>query len=189
MPNASDAQRPFLIYLLGSPGVGKYTVASEIAAATGAVVVDNQLINHPVLALFDWDGVSTLPREIWQHIAPIREAVLAAIEEIAPHSMSYVLTNALEDDAAGAALFHRIRDIATARGAEFLPVLLTCDLAEQSRRVTSPDRKQRLKLSDPDQLREYVASTRMYTPTDPNLLTLDTTDLTPSQATDAILQR
>ena len=188
MADAPDEQHPFLIYLLGSPGVGKYTVASEIAAATGAVVVDNQLINHPVMALFAWDGVSILPREIWQPIATIRGSVLTAMADLAPRSISYVLTNALEDDAEGAALFHRIRDVAASRDAVFLPVLLTCDLVEQSRRVTSPDRRRRLKISDPSQFRDYMASTRMYIPTDPRLLMLDNTDLSARQAAGEILR-
>src|SRR5205823_1624179 len=50
---------PFIVYLLGYPGVGKYTVARALAAQTGAVVIDNQLINNPILALFD--GALDLP--------------------------------------------------------------------------------------------------------------------------------
>jgi shikimate kinase len=40
---------PAVIYLIGIPGVGKYTIAKEISRLTGARVVDNQLINLPVI--------------------------------------------------------------------------------------------------------------------------------------------
>ncbi|MEV6523317.1 hypothetical protein AB0M43_15305 [Longispora sp. NPDC051575] len=182
-----DEFAPHIVYLLGSPGVGKYTVGRALAARSGAVVVDNQLINHPVLALFAWDGRSDLLSAIWGPIGRIRAEVLTVMKHLTPTSISYVLTNALENDAAGHAVFSRIRDLAATRGAEFVPVMLTCDLDEQCRRVTSPQRRQRLKLSDPDQLREYLASTAMYLPDDPRLLTLDTTDLSPEHTAGAIL--
>ena len=34
-----------IIYLTGKPGVGKYTIAKELAAKYGFIVCDNQLIN------------------------------------------------------------------------------------------------------------------------------------------------
>jgi hypothetical protein len=116
--STGDPHSTYVIYLLGYPGVGKYTIATEIAAMTGAVVVDNQLINHPVLTLLDWDGVSMLPPEIWRPIGQIREAVLAVLEDVAPRSISYVLTNALEDGPEGDALFGCPRLGVSAGGAE-----------------------------------------------------------------------
>jgi hypothetical protein len=37
--------RNTIIYLIGIPAVGKYTIAKEIGRMAGAKVVDNQLIN------------------------------------------------------------------------------------------------------------------------------------------------
>ncbi|GIF99449.1 hypothetical protein [Catellatospora citrea] len=189
MSAAGQPSHPYLIYLLGYPGVGKYTIAAEIATMTGAVVVDNQLMNHPVLTLLGWDGVSILPRETWRYVAGIREALLRVLEDLAPRSISHVLTNALEDGPEGAVVFARIRQVAAARDAVFLPVVLTCDPAEQARRVTGVERARRLKLTDPEQLRAYMATTDMYVPIDPHLFTLDTTDLSPARAAEAILHR
>jgi hypothetical protein len=46
---------PSIIYLLGSPAVGKLTVAKAIAWINGAAVVDNQLINLPIFTLLtEW---------------------------------------------------------------------------------------------------------------------------------------
>jgi hypothetical protein len=135
--------------MLGSPGVGKRTIALALARRTGAVVIDNQTVNIPVMALFDWDGRSLLPPQIWAYMSQIRGALLSALQDVAPRNLSYVLTNALEQDDESEALFTRVRDIATAREAPFVPVLLTCELQVQLRRVASEDRVARLKMSDP----------------------------------------
>jgi dephospho-CoA kinase len=37
-----------IIYLTGKPGVGKYTIAKELAANHGFIVCDNQMINNPI---------------------------------------------------------------------------------------------------------------------------------------------
>src|SRR5215510_6248325 len=50
-----------IIYLIGVPAVGKYTVAKEIGRMTGAKVVDNQLINFPVYSVIGYDGTANFP--------------------------------------------------------------------------------------------------------------------------------
>lgn len=45
-----------IIYLTGKPGVGKYTIAKELAANHGFIVCDNQLINNPIFELLQYDG-------------------------------------------------------------------------------------------------------------------------------------
>jgi MoxR-like ATPase len=47
-----------IIYLIGIPAVGKYTVARAIGRLTGAKVVDNQLINLPVFSVLGYDGTA-----------------------------------------------------------------------------------------------------------------------------------
>jgi len=81
-----------VVFLLGYPGVGKRTVGSELAEILDGVLVDNQLINIPLLTLFKWDGKSPIPMEIWDRVAPIREAVLghhrrpgAKVEQLCVH--------------------------------------------------------------------------------------------------------
>ena len=51
-----DAHETCVVFLLGYPGVGKRTVGSHLADLLGGVLVDNQLINIPLLTLFKWDG-------------------------------------------------------------------------------------------------------------------------------------
>src|ERR1041384_2438716 len=50
-----------IIYLIGIPAVGKYTVAREIGRMTGARVVDNQLVNTPVFSVLGYDGTAAVP--------------------------------------------------------------------------------------------------------------------------------
>jgi predicted kinase len=181
--------RPSLIYLLGYPGVGKYTVATEIAKLNGAVVVDNQVVNHPILILMRWDATSDLPPGTLDRAAPTREAVLSALEEIAPRDLSYVLTNVLDDSEESRALYARVKQVAARRGSVFLPVLLTCDREEQLRRVTAAERIARFKIADPEKVDEDVRSTPLFVPDDPELLRLDTTDLAPAEAAAEVLRQ
>jgi len=182
-------KRSSIVYLLGYPGVGKYTVARELAKLTGAVVVDNQLVNYPILALLRWDGMSKLPPGTLDRAAPIRAAVFSALEEIAPRDTSYVLTNVLADDEESRAIYERVRDIAARRGSVFLPVLLTCDRGEQLRRVASPERAARFKVRDARGVAELMESMRLLVPDDPELLTIDTTALGPAEAAARIAER
>lgn len=41
-----------VVFLLGYPGVGKRTLGSQLADLLGGVLVDNQLVNVPLLTLF-----------------------------------------------------------------------------------------------------------------------------------------
>ncbi|MFN8169879.1 MAG: hypothetical protein U0S36_14020 [Candidatus Nanopelagicales bacterium] len=174
------ASRTSLVYLLGSPGVGKRTVADALHRRTGAIVLDNHRINLPIMSLFDWDGRERLPPEIWGYVDRVRDSVLDALAEIAPPDASYVLTNALE--VTHLAWLRRIEGIAQARGSVFVPVLLECELEEQLRRVATEDRVQRLKLSDPDHAREFIAGTEFYRPDGPTSLVLDTTERSPEES-------
>lgn len=173
-----------LVYLLGSPGVGKRTVAEALSARTGAIVLDNHRINLPIMSLFNWNGSERLPAGIWGYVNTIRSAVLDALADIAPRDASYVLTNALEVGYEG--WFDRIEGIARARGSVFVPVLLECELEEQMRRVASEDRVVRLKLSDPEYAREFIAGTEFFRPDGPDALVIDTTHGSPDDTAAAI---
>ncbi|MFN8911956.1 MAG: hypothetical protein ACK5V4_04210, partial [Alphaproteobacteria bacterium] len=61
-----------IIYLLGFAGVGKLTIAKELAKITGAKVVDNHLINNPVFHILDNDGIIPLLDAVWAKTRAIR---------------------------------------------------------------------------------------------------------------------
>lgn len=65
-----------IIYLIGKPGVGKYTIAEELAAKHGFIVCDNQLVNHPIFELLQYNGYATIPDFAWDSIDRIRTEIL-----------------------------------------------------------------------------------------------------------------
>lgn len=164
-----------IVFMLGYPGVGKRTVGTHLAQILDAVLVDNSLINIPLLTLFRWDGKVAIPMEIWERVKPIRAAVLGTIEDLAPKTNSYVFTDVLKDDPDGATEYVDVRSLAERRGSLFLPVLLDCDVDEQVRRIDTPDRRARLKGSDPEGYRLHRQHTRLFVPPSEHLLRLDTT--------------
>ncbi len=166
--------------------MGKRTVASHLAVLLDGVLVDNQLINIPLLTLFKWDGKVQLPKEIWVRANLIREAVLGTIEDLAPASNSYVFTNVLKDDEEGASHYDRIRSLAQRRGSLFLSVMADCEVDEQVRRIDTPDRVARLKGSDPEAYRRYRNDTKLFKPSPGETLHVDTTTITPRQNAETI---
>ena len=166
-----------VVFLLGYPGVGKRTVGLHLAELIDAVLVDNQLINIPLLTLFRWDGKESIPMEIWDRVVPIREAVLGTIEDLAPESNSYIFTNVLQDDEDGASHYESIRSLAHRRGSLFLSVMLDCDVDEQVSRIDNPDRIALLKGSDPEGYRWHRHHTELLQPPADEVMYVDTTSI------------
>lgn len=175
-----------IIYLIGWPGVGKLTVARELAAHTGWRVVDNHLVNDPIFHVVGADGIKPLPEGTRELVRQVRAAVYQAMTHLAPPDLGFILTNVLFDEEPHRQVFAQVESIAEHRGALLLPVLLTCDEQELRQRIVSPGRAGRLKPRTTDVLDQY--STRVQLPIDhPALLTLDTTHLAPERAVKAIL--
>jgi len=53
-----------IIYLIGNPGCGKYTIAQEICKH-GFTLCDNHLINNPIFSLLNYNKI---PDYEWQSI-------------------------------------------------------------------------------------------------------------------------
>ena len=180
-----------IIYLIGIPAVGKYTVAKEIGRLTGAKVVDNQLINTPVFSVVGYDGTAAFPfpRGAWAHIETIRRAVFATIREFCPPDDSFVLTNVLDASVPGdKVLFRRIERLAQQRQAGFFPVWLTCDAERLRQRRDTPERRARLKEIDVTTIAWYLQEFEVLRVPHPNALTLDTSHCGPGQTAQRILE-
>jgi shikimate kinase len=184
----SDGFETCVVFMLGYPAVGKRTVGQKLADLLDGVLIDNQLIHHPVLALFRWDGKSPLPPEIWERTDPIRDTVLDAIEDLAPRSNSYVFTNCLEDGDWAAAQYDTVRSLAHRRSSLFLAVMLRCDVDEQVRRIDTPDRIALMKGSDPEGYRWHRQHVTLFQPAAEEVLHVDTTSTEPAQNAKRIYQ-
>lgn len=182
----TDGYDTCVVFMLGYPGFGKRTVGGHLAELLDGVLVDNQLINKPLLTLFKWDGKFPIPMEIWERVRPIREAVLGTIEDLAPKSNSYVFTNVLNDDEDGASQYDRIRSLAERRGSLFLSVMLDCDVEEQVRRMDTPDRIALMKGSDPEGYRRHRHQTNLFQPPSDEVVHIDTTTVDPRRNAETI---
>jgi shikimate kinase len=180
-----------IIYLIGIPAVGKYTVAKEIRRLTGAKVVDNQLINIPVFSVVGYDGTSAFPfpQGAWAHIETIRRAVFTVIRDFCPPDDSFVLTNVLDARVPGdKALFRRIERLAKQRKAEFFPVWLSCDAETLRQRKDTPERRARFKEIDLTTIAWWLQEFEVLRVPHPNALTLDTSHCRPGQTAQRILE-
>jgi predicted kinase len=180
-----------IIYLIGIPAVGKYTVAKEIGRMTGARVVDNQLINTPVFSVLGYDGTDAFPfpQGAWAQIEKIHRAVLAVIRDLCPPDASFVFTNTLDArEPLDKAWFRRIERLASQRGAGFFPVWLTCEAAVIRQRKNTPDRRARLKDIDLTNISRWTEEVEVLRVPHPNALTVYTSYREPRQTAQLILE-
>ncbi len=107
----------YIIYLIGKPGTGKYTIAQELSKF-GFIVCDNQLINNPIFTLLNYDGFSKIPESGWNSIGQIRTAVFdfIAIEK----NNNYVLTNCLYENEGDRKCYSQVESMASKRSSLFI---------------------------------------------------------------------
>ncbi len=177
-----------MIYLIGLPGVGKYTIAQEIARRSDFILVDNHLINNPVFTLIKADGKTPLPEEVWLYTQRIRDILWDAIENLAPSDHNFIFTNALRNDEQDRKIYDGVEALAVRRGSMFVPVLLTCAIKEHKRRVVTLGRIKRMKDVDPQTPERSHREGGLIRLAHPRLLQLDVTRVTPAKAAATVLR-
>jgi len=172
-----------ILYLIGYPGTGKYTLAKEFHAQMPHFkLVDNHLINNVLFPLIHTDGVTPLPPRIWENVGKIWDAVVDTMIHISPPDYSFILTNALSTSEADRAWFDVVCKMAEARQAVLVPVALTVSVEEHKKRIVSEERHARFKETDPEGPEKYAKAQNMLIPEHPNTLVLDISDLSPSES-------
>ncbi|GGR86394.1 AAA family ATPase [Deinococcus sedimenti] len=169
-----------LYYLVGAPGSGKRTVGKALSALTGAALLDNHLTNDPVFLAAGVSGHEPVSDDVWALCFEVRRAVRAATLH-APPTLAHIFTNYLTAEDREWANVARLRELAAERGVPFVPVWLECPLPELERRMGLPERRERLKLRDPAQLRELLDRAGTLPPP-ADALVLDTSHLDPLEA-------
>lgn len=176
-----------IIYLIGFPGVGKYTIACALREKIGnCSLVDNHLINNPVFSLIDMN--KPIPERAWENIGRIWKAVIDTVIHLSPEHQNFILTNVLLDSNSDDYMhYDRLKQMAMARGADFIPIRLSCDLHEHKKRIVDEDRQVRFKDINPQSPAEYSKNEKLINIQHENLLDLDVTALSASGAADKIL--
>jgi len=175
-----------VFYLIGPPGVGKYTVGTIIAERTGARLVDNHYAINPIFALIEQDGRTPLPDPLWQQVGKVRSAVLETIAAFSPPDWSFVFTHAASDHPSDAGTCREILSASERRGARVLVARLSCAPDELARRVLSPERRSRMKEMDPEAARANAVAP-LFDPGHANVVDIDTTTKTALDVADIVI--
>lgn len=171
-----------IVHLNGWPGVGKLTIGRLLAKGMGARLIHNHLLHDVAIGC---TGVNDPAR--WPLYEAVRHAAYQTLAQ-RPASEVFVMTNALcvgsprECEAWG-----HVVDLAIARKAPLIPIVLVADVEENARRVQQADRIGR-KLADQRLLKEAIATDRIQEPDVAELLVLDVTRLEPDAAAQAVEQ-
>jgi RimJ/RimL family protein N-acetyltransferase len=176
--------RTTIIYLTGKPGVGKYTIAKELAKNNDFIICDNQLINNPIFELLQYDGYTNIPEFAWDSIRVIRTEVLAFLSK--KHDKSYVLTNNLAENEKDRGIYEEVRHMAEKRGSLFIPVRLLVSKDEHLKRLTLLMRRERWKSIDP--IHAEGDDSGLLKIDHPNFLELEISNLSAVDAADKIMK-
>ena len=162
-----------LVFLYGTPGVGKLTVGRELEALTGYRLFHNHLTVDLVSAVFDFgtEPFVGLREHIW----------LSVFRAAARGGVSLVFTFAPERTVREQFIPGAMEAVESA-GGQVLFAELTCEGAELERRIESPSRKELGKLSSVERYRELHEAGAFEHPKMPRAaLSLDTTRRPPRE--------
>ena len=131
----------FLVYLIGKPGIGKYTTAKKLTNHN-YILCDNQFVNIPIFSLLrlELDNTKRVSDFDWSCIEKIRDVIFDFIAH--DHENNYVLTNVLLDDPEDQKIISKVRNIAKRNGSIFAPIRMYLhDENEHLTHIQKPERK------------------------------------------------
>ncbi|MEP3638081.1 MAG: AAA family ATPase [Paracoccaceae bacterium] len=170
-----------IIVLNGYSGVGKLTIGRKLASVLQGRLLDIHTVYNVAFALTEFK-------------TPEFKATVEKVEAIAhdliyklPQDQPVVLTTVLAGDSEwGDAEWQRLVELGKVRP-PFCVVHVSCDLGENTRRIQSEERDLKQKPRDPEMaLRNQTEAKVLAGSNAPNLLRLDTTEMTPDIAANAI---
>lgn len=178
-----------ILYLLGFPGVGKYTIAQKICSTNSDfVLIDNHKTNNLIFPFIDTNR--PIPEDLWKIVFEIRKNLLTAIEKYCSEEKNLIFTNFLcENDAVDKNVYESILRLAKIRGALFCPIRLICSFDELKNRIKNASRKDSYKIIDINFVEQLLKDKKEVIKTaHPNEMTLDITELLPEESSALIFQ-
>jgi hypothetical protein len=180
--------RPAIVVILGYPGTGKFTVATELMRIAEDRSPTRLIDNHAAANLLfnlisEADGRSALPPKVLENVREINLIVVRTIEELSPPDWSFVFTHHFQDNDWNRSYLGRLQALAARRVSTFLPVILTCDQDVLLERVARPGRRARRKLVDPSIALGIMKRGMLVAP---ESLTIDTTLREPIETAEII---
>lgn len=168
-----------LIFLHGMPGVGKLTVARELARLTGYRLFHNHLTVDLVGSVFEF-GTSPfieLREKIW----------LDVFAEAASNEVNGIIFTFAFEPTVREGFVDSVRTTVESRGGEVCFVKLICSPEELEKRITSDSRSRYGKLTSLEQFRELNDAGAFVDPgVTEDRLVLDTTDVSPGEVASRI---
>ena len=169
-----------LIFLHGLPGVGKLTVARELAKLTGFRIFHNHLAVDLVESVFEFGTPPfvELREKVWLDV--FSRAVAANLDGL-------IFTFAFDRTVRGG-FIENTREVIESSGGEVLFVELRCSTEELEMRIEDPSRQGFGKLSSVGRFRELKEAGAFVDPGIPTKrLVVDTTELSASDAASLIV--
>jgi len=168
-----------LIILYGAPGVGKLTVARELAARTGFKVFHNHLTTDLVTSLFPFGSEPMVRLTSRYRIEMLAEAAKADLPGVI-HTLVY--GKGPDDD-----FMQDLIDAAEDHGGHATLVLLRCDPDILMERIVSESRGEFGKLRTPETLRRLLAEQSLMEPfPHRSSIVIDNTHMTPADVASLI---
>ncbi|HEX8772010.1 MAG TPA: AAA family ATPase [Pyrinomonadaceae bacterium] len=164
-----------LIFLHGLPGVGKLTVARELAGLTGFRLFHNHLTVDLVTSVFEFGS---------QPFVELRESIwLAVFSRAVEAKVAGLIFTFAYDRTVRPDFIEKVRSVVESGGGEVLFVGLKCSPDELERRIAHPSRGGFGKLNSVEHFRELSAARAFVDPgIPPERLVLDITEVSAPEA-------
>lgn len=170
-----------LIFIHGFPGVGKLTVARELATLTGFKLFHNHLTVDLVTSVFDFGS---------EHFVELREKIwLEVFSKAAETDLTGLIFTFAYDRTVRNSFVGKAQSIVESSGGAVLFVELTCSTEELERRLTNASRQEFGKLNSLALFRELSAAGAFNDSGIPSSrFTLDITTLSADEAAKLIVK-
>lgn len=163
-----------LLFLHGAPATGKLTVAKALLRAVPGRLFDNHAAIDIARTVFDFGAAG-----FWQLVHTLRCSVL---EAAAQHSVPLVVATYCYAEPDDRPAVEQFESIMQRHGGELLPVFLYCSQEEVIRRLSSPDRVERRKITSEQGLNKFLVEFKISPVPRSNCLVLNS-ETRPADAT------